>query len=242
MVIAAIVAGGSGTRMKSAVPKQFLKLGGETILGRTLSVFLASPEIEKILIGAPSEYLKETGQIVSEQCERLHTKKPVIVTAGGENRNETLRNLCEAAFSNFGAVPEDIFVTHDAVRPFVTEQMIFESVRSMETARVSTVAIPTTDTLLYCDGQSEVTKVPDRSRYFRAQTPQTARLGDLRDVLASMTFEERSASTDLCGLFAGKGIRSMIIPGSEKNIKITGPNDLRVAEALLLTESEQDGR
>lgn len=238
MVLAAIVAGGAGTRMKSAIPKQFLLLGGETILGRSLSVFLASPEIDGILIGAPSEYLEETERIAEAQREKLQSRKPVIVTAGGANRNETLKNLCEAAFSRFGAAAGDIFVTHDAVRPFVTLRMITESVRSMETASVSTVAIPTTDTLLLCDSRKEVTEVPDRSLYFRAQTPQTARLGELKDLLSSMSEKERSISTDLCGLYACKGIRAVIIPGSEKNIKITGPSDLRVAEALLQTEIE----
>ncbi|MBO4324382.1 MAG: 2-C-methyl-D-erythritol 4-phosphate cytidylyltransferase [Lachnospiraceae bacterium] len=238
MVWAAIVAGGTGTRMKSAIPKQFLTVGGETILGRSISVFLASPEVDGIVIGAPAEYIEETGRIAREQCEKLHSKKPVIVTAGGTNRNETLKNLCEAAFDKLGASPEDIFVTHDAVRPFVTERMIAESVHSMETAEVSTVAIPTTDTLLLSPDQKEVEAVPDRSRYYRAQTPQTARLGALSGILNAMSAEERSISTDLCGLFAAKGIRAVIIPGSEKNIKITGPSDLRTAEALLQAENE----
>ena len=238
MVWAAIVAGGSGTRMKSAIPKQFLRIGGETILGRSLSVFLASGEIDGIVIGAPAEYIEETERIAREQCEILHSEKPVIVTAGGANRNETLKNLCEAAYGQPGVSAEDIIVTHDAVRPFVTERMIAESVRSMETADVSTVAIPTTDTLLLSSDRKEVEAVPDRSLYYRAQTPQTARLGALKNLLESMTDEERSVSTDLCGLYACKGIRAMIIPGSEKNIKITGPDDLRTAEALLRAESK----
>ena len=230
MVWAAIVAGGSGTRMKSAIPKQFLRIGGETILGRSLSVFLASGEIDGIVIGAPAEYIEETERIAREQCEILHSEKPVIVTAGGANRNETLKNLCEAAYGQPGASAEDIIVTHDAVRPFVTERMI--------AADVSTVAIPTTDTLLLSSDRKEVEAVPDRSLYYRAQTPQTARLGALKNLLESMTDEERSVSTDLCGLYACKGIRAMIIPGSEKNIKITGPDDLRTAEALLRAESK----
>ena len=241
MVLAAIVAGGTGTRMKSAIPKQFLTIGGETILGRSIDVFLASPEIDGVLIGAPSEYLKETERIARERRERAHSDKPVIVTAGGANRNETLKNLCEAAFERLGAAAEDIFVTHDAVRPFVTLRMIAESVRSMETAAVSTVAIPTTDTLLLSTDHRNVEEVPDRSRFYRAQTPQTTRLGSLRDLLNSMTGEERSISTDLCGLYASKGIRAVIIPGSEKNIKITGPDDLKTAEALLNAENDGNG-
>lgn len=241
MVLAAIVAGGTGTRMKSAIPKQFLTIGGETILGRSIDVFLASPEIDGVLIGAPSEYLKETERIARERRERAHSDKPVIVTAGGANRNETLKNLCEAAFEKLCAAAEDIFVTHDAVRPFVTLRMIAESVRSMEMAAVSTVAIPTTDTLLLSTDHRNVEEVPDRSRFYRAQTPQTTRLGSLRDLLNSMTGEERSVSTDLCGLYASKGIRAVIIPGSEKNIKITGPDDLKTAEALLNAENDGNG-
>ncbi len=238
MVWAAIVAGGSGTRMKSAVPKQFLTIAGETVISRTLRVFMSCTEIDGIVIGVPEAYMEETKRIVEELPKGSFAGK-IAVCKGGANRNETLYGMIRAAYETLGAQKDDIFVTHDAVRPFVSEKMILNSISSMDHARISSVAIPATDTLLHSADGNLTDDVPDRSRFYQAQTPQTVRIGELEDILGPMTAEERGVSTDLCGLYAKKGIQAVILPGSAQNIKITGPTDLVIAEALIVSQNSK---
>ena len=237
MILAGLVAGGTGTRMKQNMPKQFLTVGGEPILVRTLRVFLNSEQVDGILIGVPSDYVTYTEELVQGLlCEEKSAKR-VIVTAGGNSRNETLKCLTEAAVSEFGATDSDIFVTHDAVRPFVTQQMIAANVTAMEQAPAASTAIPACDTILLSMEGRTVDSVPKRSMAYQAQTPQTARFGIFRTILEGLPSGE-SAATDLCGLCERKGIKAVLVPGDASNNKITGPLDLALAEAILKERGE----
>ena len=237
MILAGLVAGGTGTRMKQNMPKQFLSVGGEPIIVRTLRVFLNSEQVDGILIGVPADYVTYTEELVKGLLPEEKSAKRVIVTTGGNSRNETLKCLMEAAVSEFGATDSDIFVTHDAVRPFVTEQMIAANVTAMEQAPAASTAIPACDTILLSMEGRTVDSVPKRSMAYQAQTPQTARFGIFRSILEGLPLEE-SAATDLCGLCERKGIKAVLVPGDASNIKITGPLDLALAEAILKERGE----
>ena len=233
MILAGLVAGGTGTRMKQNMPKQFLTVGGETILARTLRVFLGSGQTDGILIGVPEAWKDYTEELVSGVLRDTKSTKRVVVCTGGSSRNETLMRLLAAAESEFGASDDDIFLTHDAVRPFVTDAMITANVTAMETAKAATTAIPSTDTILLSMDGSTVDSVPKRAMAYQAQTPQTARFSVFRRILSELPEGERESVTDLCGLCERKGIKAVLVPGSAENIKITGPLDLPLAEAIL---------
>ena len=238
MILAGLVAGGTGTRMKQNMPKQFLTVGGEPILVRTLRVFLNSEQVDGILIGVPADYVTYTEELVNGCIASENSAKRVVVTAGGNSRNETLRCLMEASVCEFGATDSDIFLTHDAVRPFVTPEMIAANVTAMEKAQAASTAISACDTILLSMEGRTVDSVPKRSMAYQAQTPQTARFGIFRSILAGLSEGEQSAATDLCGLCERKGIKAVLVPGDASNIKITGPLDLALAEAIL---KEQQG-
>ncbi|MBO4280621.1 MAG: 2-C-methyl-D-erythritol 4-phosphate cytidylyltransferase [Lachnospiraceae bacterium] len=233
MILGALVAGGTGTRMKQNMPKQFLTIGGEPILVRTLRVFLRAEQVDGILIGVPSDWISHTEELVCSALKSEGSSKRVVVTAGGSSRNETLRCLTEAAEREFGATDSDIFLTHDAVRPFVTPKMIAANVTAMENAQAASTAIPACDTILLSMEGRTVDSVPKRSMAYQAQTPQTARLGIFRSILEGLSESDQSAATDLCGLCERKGIKAVLVPGDASNIKITGPLDLALAEAIL---------
>lgn len=233
MILAGLVAGGSGTRMNSAVPKQFLQIGGEPILLRTIRTFCRVTEIDGILIGVPKDRLHETENMLLLLSESERFGKQIVICAGGESRADTLKNLMTEAEDVFGAGQSDLFLTHDAVRPFISEKVIRANIEAMKTSRACTTAVPANDTVLISmDGESVYT-VPKRKTMFLAQTPQTVRFGEFREILFHMSAEELAETTDLCGIYAKKGIPVTIVPGEYENIKITTPTDMAVGEAIL---------
>lgn len=240
MIVAGLVAGGSGTRMKSTIPKQFLPLGGEPILYRTLRTFCLTEEVDAVLVGVPAEWIERTEELAKELREKERISKPVLVCSGGKSRLDTLVRLKETAESRLHAGKDDIFLTHDAVRPFVTEEMIRANIIAMDTAAACSTVIPATDTVLISMDGEQVYSVPKRSTMFLAQTPQTVRFGEFGQILESLSDAERAVTTDVCGIYRLRGIPVAMVPGSPENIKITGPLDLSVGETIIrLREAEQ---
>ena len=232
MVIAGLVAGGSGTRMKQAMPKQFMELAGEPVLLRTLRVFLASDVIDAVLIAVPKEWTEYTEELLATLPEDVRGAKRTEVCQGGTSRNDTVRILSEEAVLRFGATDEDVLLTHDAVRPMVSLSMISDTVSAMEGAYAVTAAIPSGDTVVLSADGKRVSQVPKRETVYRIQTPQLIRFGLLRELLASVPADDASV-TDLCSLCERRGIKPVLVPGSFENIKITVPTDLAFCEAVL---------
>ena len=232
MVIAGLVAGGSGTRMKQAMPKQFLLLDGEPVLLRTLRVFLAAREIDAVLIAVPKEWTDYTKELLKSLPEDLQGVKRTEVCEGGTSRNDTVRILSEEAVARFQASDEDILLTHDAVRPMVSLRMISETVGAMKDAFAVTAAIPSGDTVVLSADGKRVSQVPKRETVYRIQTPQLIRIGLLRELLASVPADD-SGVTDLCSLCERRGIKPVLVNGAYENIKITVPTDLAFCEAIL---------
>ncbi len=233
MILAGLVAGGSGTRMQSAVPKQYLKIGGETILLRTVRTFCQVKAIDGILIGVPEDWLTETENMIGLLSESERFGKQIVVCAGGSSRIDTLRKLMKEAERVFQVGEEDIFLTHDAVRPFVTREIIEANIEAMAQARACSTAVPANDTVLVSMEGKRVYTVPKRSTMYLAQTPQTVRFGEFGSILSGMSDAELSETTDICGIYAKKGLSVDLVAGSVENIKITNPSDIAVGEAIL---------
>lgn len=235
MIIGAIVAGGSGSRMGGNLPKQFLNLQDKPVLVHTTERFLRHPAVDAVIIGINPDFYDDTRLLL----QTFFAEAPVYLTAGGSNRNDTIVNIIEFACSQLHCHDHDIVLSHDAVRPFVTDQMIRDSINAMNTCQICTAAVSETDTVAgSADGHS-ADSFPDRNHIFRIQTPQTFRIGSFRKVYDTLSDSEKAAATDVCSLFDSHGIPVRLIEGSRNNIKLTYPADMIFAEALL--QSETDG-
>lgn len=230
MIYAAIVAGGTGSRMGADIPKQFLKLKNREIIVHTVAAFERSPLIDRIFVGVHSEWLDS----LKDMCESAGIDmKKVTVVSGGCDRSETLLNIISAIQKSAGIGGEDVIVTHDGVRPFVTEKIISDSIDALEFSDGVTAAICSTDTVLYSEDTLYVEDVLDRKNIFRAQTPQTFRLKKLIEAYDSLSEKQRSRLTDASSVFISAGMTVGLVQGSETNIKITTPFDLKLAELIL---------
>ena len=223
MILTGIVAGGTGSRMgHTALPKQFWELAGKPVFVYTAEAFLASTDF--VIIGMNPAYVEQARQL----AEQFLPDK-VFVIDGGADRNETVSRIIAFAREKLACQREDVILTHDAVRPFVTQQMIQDSLAAVRNCDICTAAVPATDTLaVSCDG-STADSFPDRSQMFLVQTPQTFRIGDFEEIYRSLDEEEKHLATDVCRLFQAKHKKVKLIAGSPDNIKLTYLHDYQIA-------------
>lgn len=231
---AVIMAAGSGTRMGADRPKQFLELGGLVVLERTIRRFVEACPDAKIVTVLP----KDQTEYWKQWCIEHSFHVPQTVVAGGFTRFHSVRNALEK-------VPNGAVVAiHDGVRPLVTAELIVAMRERMEDCRALIPVIPMVDTLkvLDRDGEGRLLTAPgahvDRARIYGAQTPQMFRSEDLK---AAYSLPYDTAFTDDASVAQEKGIPLSYIDGERYNIKLTTPEDLELAAAILKIRGEYYG-
>lgn len=223
-VVAVIPAGGTGKRMGSAVPKQFLMLGEGPLILHALLAFERAPSVAEVILVVPRD---ERARALSEVVERYGLKKVLKVVAGGATRQESV-------YHGLKETEEDteIVVVHDAVRPFVTEEMIERSIATARRDGGAIVAVPMKDTPKQVGPDGKIQRTLDRSGLWLAQTPQTFRRAILLEAYRKAEVD-RLHATDDAALVERLGHPVGIVAGNWENIKITTPEDLVIAEAIL---------
>jgi 2-C-methyl-D-erythritol 4-phosphate cytidylyltransferase/2-C-methyl-D-erythritol 2,4-cyclodiphosphate synthase len=208
--------------MAAGRPKQFLELGGLPVLARTVALFRELPEIREIIVAAPSSYLQET----REMLERF-TPGAVVLVTGGETRQESVR-------AGLAVVsPEiELVVVHDGVRPLLEPKLVRDCLAAATESGAAMLAIPVKDTVKEVNAGMVVARTIDRQDLWLAQTPQVARRELLAEAFAS-ALREDFVGTDEAALLERIGCKVRIVMGAERNLKITRPEDLALASALL---------
>ena len=230
-IFAAILAGGVGTRMQSAEkPKQFLEVGNKPIIIHTIEKFISIENFTKILVLTPEAWVDYTRDLIENY---MGTDSGVLVLPGGADRNETL--MCALAYieEHYKVDADTILVTHDAVRPFVTERIIRENMEAAGLYGACGTAIPATDTIVQSRDGKYMNSIPDRSCMYQQQTPQSFRVTLLKETYALLNEEERKSLTDACKILVLKGVPVYMVMGDSCNIKITYPEDLLLSEVLV---------
>lgn len=227
-VLAIIPAAGVGVRMGSELPKQFLSLEGAPIFIHTLRKFSASSVIDTIHLGVRPEDMAQVGaHLASERFS-----KPVRMVGGGASRQQTVQNALAEIPSG-----TEIVVVHDAVRPFVSLELIRQVVEAAQRSGAAILGIPSVDTVKQVERQTILGTLP-RERIVLAQTPQAFRCSLLREAFARAKADGFEA-TDESSLVERLGVAVTVLMGSDRNIKITKPSDLPLARLYLAEEREE---
>jgi 2-C-methyl-D-erythritol 4-phosphate cytidylyltransferase len=242
-VVVIIPAAGLGTRMASApsvkgkrpaASKQFTDLGDTPILIHTLRKFAASPDVSEIYIALRSNEIAAFRERMEKEGKDIQQKK-ISLVEGGEHRQHSVAN----AMARVSAAPDDIVLIHDAVRPFVTGEIIRDVIRAAQKYGAAIAGLPAVDTVKQVERTAEgalITATVPRERVVMAQTPQGFRY----DVLKK-AFDEAIADgfigTDEASLVERSGHEVAVVMGSPRNIKITTPADLELAEFYLKAAS-----
>jgi len=240
-VVVIIPAAGLGTRMasasstkgkKPAASKQFTELAGTPILVHTLRKFVASPEVSEIYVALRANEIEGFRSRLQNDAKDMQQKK-IYLVEGGEHRQHSVAN----AMSSVSAADDDIVLVHDAVRPFVTEEIIHNVIRAAQKHGAAIAGLPAVDTVKQVERISDgalITATLPRERVVLAQTPQGFRYGVLKKA-----FDEAAADgftgTDEASLVERSGHAVAVVMGSARNIKITAPADMELAEFYLRT-------
>lgn len=230
MVIAGIVAGGSGSRMgQTDTPKQFLLLDKKPIIVHTIEKFLVNSKIDCVVVGVHKDWF----QYMCDLKEKFFGKSNVLITEGGETRNDTIKNIIDLSYQKLGCCNDDIIVTHDAVRPFVSHKIINDNVKATVEFGICDTVIVATDTIVRSSDNDVITDIPARNEMYQGQTPQSFKMGMFNQVFNDLSNEEKSIVTDACKLFFLKGYDVKLVEGDVCNIKITYPFDYKVAKIMM---------
>jgi 2-C-methyl-D-erythritol 4-phosphate cytidylyltransferase len=228
-VLGIIAAAGTGVRMGSGTPKQFLALEGVPIFVHTLRKFTASDVVDEIYVAVRPE----DSERARHDLEREHFTKPVRLVNGGPSRQETVaRALAQAPQGT------ELVVVHDAVRPFVDLEMIRRVTEAARLEGGAILGILSVDTVKQVERQMIVGTIP-RERIALAQTPQAFRYAVLREAFDRAAADGFNGS-DEASLVERLGYTVTVLQGSERNIKITKPSDLPIARLYIAQEKEQN--
>ncbi len=235
MNIALLIAGGSGSRMGQDIPKQFLHVDGCPVIIHTLKCFQVHPDIDAIAVVCLAGW--ET--VLEAYANQFNINKLKHIFPGGKTGMESIHNgiygLKEAGYDD-----EDLVLIHDSVRPLLSQDIISSNIAICKSYGYAITGIKCREAILESeDGFSSTVSIP-RDKLIRTQTPQTFRLGNIIEIHEEARRKGIVESVSSCTLVAEVGGYEMhIVPGSEKNIKITTVEDLEILKALIHTSKDE---
>ena len=253
MNTAIVLSGGRGSRMNSSIPKQYLKIAGKPLLFYSLDAFQQNDNIDNIIIVANEDYMD---YIKTEIVNKYNISKVLAIVAGGSERYDSvycgLKAITENAYCNDKAISEDVCCSieeitknenkenyvfiHDGARPCISQQVIDKCLRDVRISKACVAAVPVKDTIKVADNEGYSINTPDRKTLWQIQTPQVF-LGKLITNAYTKMYEsgQTEGITDdamVVERFTDKRVK--MVKSDYKNIKVTTPEDLKIAEIFLL--------
>ena len=223
--VAVILAGGIGSRIGLDIPKQLVKLAGKTILEHTLTAVHSHDQIQEILVLMPATHLDE----VSFLRDKYRFPKIKALLSGGSTRNESTQIAIE-----FLGNRDCNVLFHDAVRPFITREIITNCLSALIDFEAVDTGIASADTIIQVDSEDFIQQIPPRSSLRRGQTPQAFRLTTIRDAYVKANQDPNFSATDDCTVVLRylPETKIKVVDGDVSNMKITEPIDLFIADKL----------
>ena len=230
--IAVLLAGGVGTRVGLDLPKQLIKIAGRPIMEHTLATLDAHPMVDEIIVLMAQGHLDAVHAIIRNGGYTKVTQ----VLEGAETRNETTLRAIQAITDDEAKV-----LFHDAVRPMVTARIITECFEALDKYDAVDTAIPSADTIVELDDNGVIANIPQRSRLRRGQTPQAFKATVIRAAYAKAGQDPNFQATDDCTVVLRytPEVPIGIVAGDDRNMKVTEPIDVYIADKLFqLTSSD----
>ncbi|MDY6969247.1 MAG: 2-C-methyl-D-erythritol 4-phosphate cytidylyltransferase [Spirochaetota bacterium] len=227
---AIILAGGTGTRMGIGIPKQFLSLAGKPVIVHTIQSFQKHPKIDNILVVIHPDYIDKINSYKQEYS--LSKIKGII--PGGKTRQDSSYN----AITGYDFLDDDILLFHDAVRPFIDNDIIGRSIEGTLAYGAIDVCVSTTDTIVQSNSNDIIESIPDRSVLRNGQTPQGFRYDIIKKAHDEARLQKFTSTTDDVRLVLNIGHPVKTVRGSFENMKITNANDMILSDAIALSKKK----
>lgn len=216
--VAVILGAGNSTRMKSEISKLLLKIAGKTVIERSVNAFLEVSDVDEVIVTVREQDLESFSQILTDER--------VTFAIGGSTRQQSVKNALETVDS------AEMLIIHDGARPLVQTQDIENVIIAAKEHKAAAVGVSVKDTIKVVDKDNMVVHTPDRSTLFAVQTPQVFDF-ELYKKSLEKAEKEHKDYTDDCQLAENNGVKVKMVIGDYSNIKITTPDDVLTAEAIL---------
>lgn len=223
-----LLAGGMGTRLGLQIPKQFLKLGKKTLLEHTVEKFALCPFVDHTVVVVPEVWFEQSTSTLAP-----YGFQNVSLCCGGASRQDSLFNGLKFLKENFEINDEDIAISHDVARPFVTTEMIRKNIEVCKKFGAADTVIPAIDTIVESVDGQKISSVPVRQNMYQGQTPQTFHINSFIEIYEGLTDDYLSQVTDAARILSDHGVSVGLAFGDYSNIKVTTLFDLQVANAIL---------
>lgn len=228
MIYSVLLAAGSGSRMGAAVPKQFLEIGGQSILEIVLDKFSSFYKIEHTVVVGSKLWYEKTESIVKKYGEEKFS-----VCTGGSSRQESLYCGLKYLKNKFKIKDDDIVVTHDVARPFITFRMIEDNIRICQEYGAADTVVPCVDTIIKSNNGEILESVPIRSKLYLGQTPQTFYINKFVEIFEKLDKSYLDTVTDAAKILSEHEVNVGLVLGDYSNFKITSQFDLSVAKSMI---------
>jgi 2-C-methyl-D-erythritol 4-phosphate cytidylyltransferase len=223
MKVAAIVpSAGIGVRLRSKIPKPYIKLAGKPILGRTLIKLSENKNVKEIILAVAEGKIAHAGKMVNK-----YGIKNMKLVIGGRERGDSVYNALKVVSADI-----DYILIHDAIRPFITDELIGSLLRAASKYGAAIAGVPVKPTLKIIGKNNFIESTPSRNMYWEAQTPQVFKR-DLIEKAYKSAIEKNIQATDDSMLVERIGVKPKIVMGSYSNIKITTKEDLELAKIII---------
>lgn len=235
MIFGAILAGGKGTRMNiSELPKQFLMLGDKPIIIHTIEKFLICEKIDVLYLGIHPDWIQYMEDLIRKYIVKTTTK--IEIVPGGKDRNSTIFNIIDEIEKEYGENDNNIIITHDSVRPFVTLRIINENIEAALKYNACDTVVSAVDTIVESKNSQFISNIPDRKLMYQGQTPQSFNISLIKNLYNKLSVEEKEILTDACKICVVQNVPVYLVRGEISNLKITTVADYKIAQAIVQGE------
>lgn len=234
MNYAVILSGGIGTRMRAdGFPKQYIEVQGKPILIYTLEQFQACTEIDRIILVAAGQWQND----IDAWIKTYHITKVCEIAPPGGTRQESILNGLEKCMLS-SADETDRVIIHDAVRPFVSQDLIVSCLSALDEFDGCMPVLPVNDTVYQSQNGNTISELLDRNTLFAGQSPEAFRLKKYFEINKNASAEELSMTRGSSEIAFRHGLNVRLISGEQMNFKLTTPDDLKQFEILLQRRGE----
>lgn len=230
--IALLTASGVGSRMGQDIPKQFINVYDKPVIVYTMECFQRHPEIDAIVVVC----LKGWENVLTAYAKQFNITKLVSIVNGGQTGFESIIKGTKEVKRLFS--DEDIILVHDGIRPNLSSDIISNNLAVCEKHGNAIVSIPCREAMIYSENKEYGTKEINRDNLVRTQTPHSFKLGELFEMQEEALKKGITNTVAMVTLLTDLGKTAYFSPGSEKNIKLTTPDDIEIFKALLKSERD----
>lgn len=232
MVYIGILAGGENIIFDANLPIQFMHLGEKPLIVHTIEQFMINEVESKLIIVVPSNLVVYSKDLLEKYVDSSN----LYIIEGGKDKSKSVKKVVDFVEDNFGINDDDILISHDAIRPFVTQKIINENIALAQYYNAINTVVPVIDSIIFSEDGVVANEIPKTSKLYAEQTPQTFKLKNLKELISEVPIHIWENEVDLARLFTNSGEDVYLLKGEYSNIKIRTVYDLEVAKSLITEE------